>query len=604
MTKRFEPDFSLSRRRGHFEDRTSTNSIAGVFVTLKTLGASSLGRQMSWIGVSSFISGLAQAGLLVLISEFAIKSAQGKTHLDVHGHSISILDAIIFSVILLVLYAATGIAAGITSSSTAAKVLASVRGKVINSFFRASWGLQSRERLGHLQQLLTFNCEKVADITLGMANGLQSLLTLFALLLAAFVVSPLSAAVVLVFGILLASILRPFNSWGRRASARLSDNSHTMATLVTEYTRLTREFRLLGVEAEATAELHRSNGKAARIYRQLKLLQQLLPVVYQTLALTFIVCAFGFIAGHAEHNLGATAAVLLLMLRSLQYGSGTQSTVQMVRSYSGFLDTIKEELDRFSQNPHELGMGEVPSSFDVNVTNVSFAYDGREDILKQLTFYVPEGQILGMVGRSGSGKTTLSQILLGMLDPDDGTVLVGNVHSTRIAMGHRSSPVALVAQDPVLLQGSIAFNISFFRDLQPEKIEAASRAAHLHEDVMTMPDLYETMVGEGGSALSGGQRQRLAIARALAGEPHLLVLDEPTSSVDVLSESLIRQTLMELRGVMTSIVISHRLALVDDCDLLLVLKDGQVADFGPPGEILARDAFREVANSVTNEPSD
>jgi ABC-type multidrug transport system fused ATPase/permease subunit len=121
---------------------------------------------------------------------------------------------------------------------------------------------------------------------------------------------------------------------------------------------------------------------------------------------------------------------------------------------------------------------------------------------------------------------------------------------------------------------------------------------------MTMPDLYETMVGEGGSALSGGQRQRLAIARALAGEPHLLVLDEPTSSVDVLSESLIRQTLMELRGVMTSIVISHRLALVDDCDLLLVLKDGQVADFGPPGEILARDAFREVANSVTNEPSD
>jgi ABC-type multidrug transport system fused ATPase/permease subunit len=248
-----------------------------------------------------------------------------------------------------------------------------------------------------------------------------------------------------------------------------------------------------------------------------------------------------------------------------------------------------------------LESGELPTNFDINVKNVSFAYDGRGSVLKQVTFHLPDGQILGIVGRSGSGKTTLSQVLLGMLEPESGTVLVGDVPATGVAKGDGSSPVALVAQDPVLLEGSIAFNISFFRNLDPAKIEAASRAAHLHEDVMTMPDQYETGVGEGGAALSGGQRQRLAIARALAGSPRLLVMDEPTSAVDGRSESLIRRTLTELRGKMTSIIISHRLALVEDCDLLLVLEKGRVVDFGPRREVLARAAFQEVVNKVADD---
>jgi ABC-type multidrug transport system fused ATPase/permease subunit len=248
-----------------------------------------------------------------------------------------------------------------------------------------------------------------------------------------------------------------------------------------------------------------------------------------------------------------------------------------------------------------VGSGELPTSFDVDVKNLSFAYDGRGTVLEQVTFCVPNGQILGIVGRSGSGKTTLSQILLGMLEPESGTVLLGGVPANGIAKGDRSSPVALVAQDLVLLEGTIAFNISLFRDLDPEKIEAASRAAHLHEDVLTMPDRYETKVGEGGTALSGGQLQRLAIARALAGAPRLLVMDEPTSAVDIRSESLIRQTLSELRGTMTSVVISHRLALVEDCDLLLVLERGRAADFGPRSEVLTRAAYQDVANTLGDD---
>jgi ABC-type multidrug transport system fused ATPase/permease subunit len=188
-----------------------------------------------------------------------------------------------------------------------------------------------------------------------------------------------------------------------------------------------------------------------------------------------------------------------------------------------------------------------------------------------------------------------------MLEPESGIVLIGGVPATAIAKGDGSSPVALVAQDLVLLEGSIAFNISLFRNLDPEKIEAASRSAHLHEDVMMMPDRYETKVGEGGTALSGGQLQRLAIARALAGAPRLLVMDEPTSAVDIRSEILIRETLTELRGTLTSVIISHRLALVEDCDLLLVLKNGRAVEFGPRSEVVTCAAYLEVVNTMSDD---
>ena len=572
-----------------------------MLATLKLLGVSSLNQRLLWLATCSFFSGLAQATILVVVGEFAVNTAQGRTHVDIHGHSFSAPEAMLASAILLVIYLLGSIAAAFSSSSMSSNALASTRNTMIDTFFRASWTVQSQERLGHTQQLITVNCEAVGDMIQGMAVGLQALLTVVALLVAAFLVSPIAATIVLAFGILLSTALRPFNKWSRQASFHLSDDIHTMATLVTEYTRLAGEFRVFGVEGQATAKLYQTNEAAATTFRRCWLLLQLSPVIYQGLLLAFVVAAIGVLAGHTVGGLGATAAVMLLMLRSMSYGSAVQSQSQRLRSYSGFLDTIRLEYDRLSHNQYDMGAGQQPTRFDLNVENVSFAYDNREPVLRQLSFHIPSGQILGIVGRSGSGKTTLSQILLGMREPSAGAALLGDLAVASIAKGYGVSPVALVAQDSILLQGSIAFNISLFRGLSPETIEAASRAAHLHEDVMTMPDLYETEVGEGGASLSGGQRQRLAIARALAGAPRLLVLDEPTSAVDGRSESLIRQTLTELHGRVTIVVISHRLAMLEDCDLLLVLDGGRAVDFGPSRELQTRKAFRECVEAAASD---
>ena len=131
-------------------------------------------------------------------------------------------------------------------------------------------------------------------------------------------------------------------------------------------------------------------------------------MTYQLLALAFVVCAFAVVAGHTGSRLGSIAAVLLLMLRSMTYSATVQATSQQLRSYSGLLDSIKCELDRFSENRYDSGTGELPASFEINVKNVSFAYDERGTVLREVSFYLPSGQILGIAGRSGSGKTTLS----------------------------------------------------------------------------------------------------------------------------------------------------------------------------------------------------
>ena len=166
-----------------------------------------------------------------------------------------------------------------------------------------------------------------------------------------------------------------------------------------------------------------------------------------------------------------------------------------------------------------------------------------------------------------------------------------------IPKSNADSTVALVPQEPILLQGSVSDNIRFFRDFEEWEVIEAAKAAHLHEDLVQMPSGYETDVGQGGNQLSGGQKQRLAIARALIGTPKLIVLDEPTSAVDGHTEKLIRQTLSELRGRVTVVIISHRIETTAQCDLLLVLANGKIADFGERDAVLAGPAYNDIVLS-------
>jgi ATP-binding cassette subfamily B protein len=584
-------------RRAHVKRKTDKGGIIEMMRTLKLLGVSSLRGRLAWLSTWSFLAGIAQAAILVVLSQLAVSSVQRTGHLSIKGYSLSVDRALILSFALLVIFSATSMVAAAATSSISSSALGAARDRMVSAFFSADWSVQSEERLGSIQQLLTVNCDNLAFIVLAISSGLQSCLTLFALLVVAFIVSPVAAGGVLVVGILLFLLLRPINGISRRASLKMSQDMQTMATLVTEYTRLARDFRIFGVERRAISHMSARNDEAAVSYGRSRRLVLFVPVIYQTFALGFVILGLALLSKNSAGDLGATGAVVLLILRSLTYGTNVQSVSQQIRTYEAFTDGLKRELNRYLSTSESTVESETrrPSRYDVVFDNVSFSYDGANNVLDDVYFALSEGSILGVVGRSGSGKTTLSQLLLGLRKPQHGDVLVGNIPAWKVVVNEGRSPVALVAQESILFQGSISSNIAFLRTVSPEDIETAARAAHLHEDIMMMPHGYETSVGEGGAALSGGQRQRLAIARALVDRPSLLVLDEPTSALDGRSEQLVRQTLSELRGNVTVVIISHRLATVEDCDALLVLEKGRVADYGPREAIRRGNAFQSVA---------
>jgi len=560
---------------------------------MRTLGLGSLRLKLVAFTILSFVGGLSQAVVLVLVSEVAVAQVDGEHSVHALGHSFSSTSAIIVAFVALAFFFSTSIVATLLSTSVSERALTVTRSRIVDGFFQSNWSLQSTERLGHIQQLLTVNSMATANAVGNLSTAIQSLLMVSGLLGVALVVDPVAAIGVIAVGIVLSQILRPLNKGSRRANRLVSKVTRGMATQVTEYTRLSRDFRLFGVETRATNTLHTSIEDTGHAFRRAQILINFTPVLYQSLALALVIAAIAFLSGGGHARFAELGAILLLVLRSVSYGSSLQSAIQGIRGSQGMLEDVTSDLRRFDEARVSSG-ALVPESFEVDFDSVEYSYDGTTLALRDVTMHIPEGKVVGVLGPSGSGKTTISQLLLGLREPTSGRATIGGQDAVAISKNDERGTVALVPQEPVLLQGSIIDNIKFFRDFEEREVLDAARVAYLHEDIVQMTDGYATAVGEGGGALSGGQKQRLAIARALIGSPKLIVLDEPTSAVDGRTEKLIRQTLSELRGHVTVVIISHRIETTRQCDLLLVLKNGMIADYGERDKVLTRSAYQDI----------
>jgi ATP-binding cassette subfamily B protein len=224
----------------------------------------------------------------------------------------------------------------------------------------------------------------------------------------------------------------------------------------------------------------------------------------------------------------------------------------------------------------------------VEFDQVHFAYDERREILHGISFRIPAGGTVAVVGHSGSGKSTLARLLYRFYDVGEGSIRIDGADIRDYTQDSLRAATGIVPQDTVLFNDSIRYNIRYGRvDASDEQVEDAARAAHIHDFIAALPEGYDSPVGERGLKLSGGEKQRVAIARALLKNPAILIFDEATSALDSKSERAIQAELDRIQQGRTTLVIAHRLSTIMNADQILVMDAGHIIERGTHAELLA-----------------
>jgi ABC-type multidrug transport system fused ATPase/permease subunit len=554
-------------------------------------------RALGVIALASFLGGLCEALLLVTLTRiaFAIKDGQDRVGL-LFGSSFDVRDVLLLAVMLVLCRITLAMYTGWQSATVTTKVVARLRQRLTDSFLSSSWEVQQAQRSGSLQELLTTYSNQAAGLTSSLTSGVTALGNLLALLGTALAVNPVGALALVVCVTLLGLALRPLRSMVKRRARASVEAGMEFAIAANEVSELGFELQVFHVQDAAKARVDLAIERARRAAAGLQFTTSLTGPLYTGLAYVAIVGGLAGIAAANTTNFTSLGAIMLVMLRSLAYGQGAQTAFLGVTRVLPAIEELQHRLHLFDAGRRVNNGGPVDHVGTIAMDEVSFAYPESERVLRDISFVIRPKELIGIVGPSGAGKSTLVQLLLGLRDPDHGRVLADGRDISTLDRVEWARKVTFVPQAAHLISGTIADNIRFLRDgvSQPD-IERAARLAHLHDDVEAFPEGYQREVGKHGGHLSGGQQQRLCIARALVEHPDVLILDEPTSSLDARSEHLIRNTLLSLKDHMTIIVVAHRLSTLAICDRIMVINGGELKEFDtPPALEQSSDFYREA----------
>ena len=297
----------------------------------------------------------------------------------------------------------------------------------------------------------------------------------------------------------------------------------------------------------------------------------------------------GYLIFKGEASIGEVVAFIHL-LRQLYFPVNRISEMNTVLHNSlAAIDRIFEVFDTQPEVRERPGAMRLPRlSGDIRFEGVSFGYGAGSPVLREVGLHMRAGEMIALVGPSGAGKTSLVQLIPRFFDPDAGRVTVDGYDLRDVTLRSLRSQIGIVAQDTVLLSGSVRENILYsLPDASDELLRRVARAAHAEEFITRLPEGYDTLLGERGAKLSGGQRQRVAIARAFLRDPRILILDEATSALDSESEHLIQDALRQLMRGRTSVVIAHRLSTILDADRIVVMDQGRIVQVGSHAQLLA-----------------
>ncbi len=564
------------------------------------------GRAMMAISsVESFLAGLLEAMLIVFVVGVALAIAEGRETVEasipvVQQGDWEIRSALVIAacagvVTLLLHFHLSSLNARLSSG-----VLRSIRERLVTSFVEASWARQAKDREGALQETASTLAFQSAIATSILTTLIMQLLSFGALAAIAVAVDPVVTVVVLGFGAVMFSVFRPLGWAIKRQSGTFVSKNSAFTERITEWGGMAMEHRLFGVAAaEADAVMHEGADVAAAHSRS-RFLTIFGSGLFRDLALLFLVGAVASLRSIDDVELVAVGTVVLLIVRSLGYAQGANSALQTVNQLAPNLESVIKRLDSLAGERQCFGSLQVDRVGPVRFDAVSYSYEPGRPAIEDVSAEIRPGEAVGIIGPSGGGKSTLVQVLLRLRPPTAGRVVAGDVNYLEIDEACCARLSALVPQSAHLFEGTVRENIRFHRPhISDERVEQATSDAHVHDEILRLPEGYETILGPRGAGLSGGQTQRIAIARALAGDPKLLVLDEPTSALDVRSEHLFKETIEELKGRVTMVIVAHRLTTLSCCDRVIAMADGRIRAIGTLEEALAHVSLDDVTVQPT-----
>jgi ATP-binding cassette subfamily B protein len=484
---------------------------------------------------------------------------------------------LLIAIILSILVAALHVVLARASVRLGEKVAVNSRSRLIDGFLDAQWSYVAQYREGRLQEAISVLSEHAARATTHLAVGLTSIVIIITLGIAAIVASPLISLTLIAVPLVVFLIARPQLRKLRVKSQENVENSMGLSEATASTANLALEYRTTGTQREQANLLKGIAASHARRVAEVRAAGFTMTFLFKDSALIALIAVVGGLYLITDLRAAAITAAILLIIRMLGYFQQAFRLVQEGTEDFATISALRASIAELEDHREDGGSIHLAQIDTIAFNDVRYSYDRERNALDGVTLQIEPRTTIGLIGPSGAGKSTIAEILLGLRYPDEGSVTVNGEPVSDILRDEWTRLSSLVPQDQLLAQLSVADNIRFLRNwIDDESIVDAAKRAHVHDEIMALPERYGYVLGSRNQGLSGGQRQRIAIARALAGQPQLLVLDEPTSALDATTEQLFRQTLDELHGQITIIVIAHRPATLQACDTVVKVRDGRI----------------------------
>ena len=504
-------------------------------------------------------------------------------HLD-----LNLVSLLIFISLLFILKGAALAVSGILQTKILSDYEYSVRTEIYEKTFQAKWPFLLKMKIGHLEHYIM---NRVSSSSGLLQKICAMLLDLSGFLIYAAMALKIDWRVtswVLLSGAVILYLSKPFLYRVKTYIQQLTVIGKDIANQINENILGLKTIKSMNVQGEAVNII----GDLFRRYRHAKVKSTTVKYLHsesmQPVSIILICVIFGLSFSRPDFSFATFIVTVYLIQRIFVFVDKAGKWLHSVNETIPPVMDLMYFQEQLSKNPEkDSGREEFLFNESIQFSNIDFAYDKEKKLFDNLNFKVKKGEMVGIIGPSGSGKTTIVDLLLRLFESQAGGILIDGKNAKSVSLKNWRENIGYVSQDIFLKNDTVAENIKFFdKNITDEKMKEAAKAADIFDLVDSLPEKFETIVGERGTRFSGGEKQRLVLARVLARRPQILILDEATSALDNESEILVKKSIAKLKGNMTIVVIAHRLSTVMDADRLLVLEKGKVVEEGSPDDLL------------------